>query len=97
MHAGLLILATLTATTRLSKTKESAMNTAPLTETSGLIRALLVLTALAVGAALFWPYSKVTSVEPEAVQLERVVVQGKRMEPGTETLAQRRQARAMPA
>lgn len=73
------------------------MNTAPLTETSGLIRALLVLTALAVGAALFWPYSKVTSVEPETVQLQQVVEQGKRAATSDATVAQRSQARAKPA
>ncbi|MBT9503164.1 MAG: hypothetical protein IV092_18100 [Burkholderiaceae bacterium] len=73
------------------------MNTAPLTETSGLIRALLVLTALAVGAALFWPYSKVTSVEPEAVQLQQVVTKGKGVAPSDTNMAQRNQARARPA
>lgn len=73
------------------------MNTAPLTETSGLIRALLVLTALAVGAALFWPYSRVTSVEAETVQLRRVVEQGKPATPSAETVAHRSQARARPA
>jgi len=73
------------------------MNTAPLTETSGLIRALLVLTALAVGAALFWPYSKVTSVEPETLQPKQVVEQSKRSAPSDESMAQRGQARAKPA
>ncbi|MBT9456626.1 MAG: hypothetical protein IV097_08390 [Burkholderiaceae bacterium] len=73
------------------------MNTAPLTETSGLIRALLVLTALAVGAALFWPYSKVTSVEAEAVQLQQVVEQGKPATSSDATVAQRHQVRAKPA
>ena len=73
------------------------MKTAPLTETSGLIRVSLVLTALAVGAALCWPYSKFTSVEPEAVQLERVVVQGKRLAPGAQTLAHRAWMKVRPA
>lgn len=73
------------------------MNTAPLTETSGLIRALLVLTALAVGAALFWPYSKVTTVEPETVQLRQVVVDGQHASPEAKAIAQRSQGRSRPA
>lgn len=76
------------------------MNTAPLTETSGLIRALLVLTALAASAALFWPYSKVTTVEPETVQLQQVVMQGRQIvidAPGAEKLTPRSQTRARPA
>jgi len=73
------------------------MNTAPLTETSGLIRALLVLTAIAVGAALFWPYSKVTSVEAETVQLRQVVEPIQRVAPTEATVAQRSQVRAKPA
>nr|WP_316641439.1 hypothetical protein [uncultured Roseateles sp.] len=75
------------------------MNTAPLTETSGLIRALLVLTALAVGAALFWPYSKITTVEPETVQLQQVVVQIRPVvsdTPGAETVAPRSPMRVRP-
>ncbi|WP_133700492.1 hypothetical protein [Roseateles toxinivorans] len=73
------------------------MNTAPLTEASGLIRALLVLTALAVGAALFWPYSKVTSVEAETAQLRQVVEPIQRLVPTEATVAQRSQVRAKPA
>jgi len=85
------------ATSRQRKTKEPAMNTAPLPETSGLIRALLVLTALAVGAALFWPYSKITTVEPETVQLQQVMEQSKGVVPSAEAVVQRSHTRARPA
>jgi hypothetical protein len=67
---------------------EPLMNTATSSKSSTLIKTLIAVTLVAVGAALFLPYRSETSALTPVVQLERVVIVGQRIAPQALQMAQ---------